>query len=76
VLISLWFTFVFTKLQPKGGLENGLRIGLYFGLFAAICSSSAYIWLPISGMLALSWFCSALIQWVIAGALVGKIYHK
>src|SRR5947208_2932589 len=43
---AIWLSFVFSQLYKVGGIENGLRFGLYIGVFAGIMMGSWYLWLP------------------------------
>lgn len=78
-VMALMFTFIYSKgyEKKKGGLEQGLRFGLYIGvLLAATGSFMWYVVLPIPGMLAFYWFIAVLVESLAAGAAVGLIYKN
>lgn len=76
VLISLWFTFIFTRFYKEGGWKNGLLFGVYLGILSGIQAAGAYYYLPISAMLAIYWLLAYLIESVIGGFLIGLIYRR
>jgi hypothetical protein len=73
---SAWLAFVFTRFYKTGSVENGLRFGLYFGIFAAIMMSSWYLYLPVHGALGISWFFCGLGEGLGAGLILGMVYRK
>ena len=73
-LLSIWITFIFTRLFREGGWKNGLLFGLYFGVLSGIQAVGAYYYLPISVTLAAAWFIVYLVQSIIGGFLIGLIY--
>ena len=75
-LLALWTTFVFARLFKDGGWQNGLKFGLYFGVLSAIHAAAAYYYLPISAELAVYWFIAFLLEGLLGGFLLGKIYHR
>ena len=76
VVIAVWVTFIFTRLFKEGGIENGLRFGLYFGVLSSMQAAGAYFYLPISSSLATYWFMSYLVESLVGGFLIGLIYRK
>lgn len=71
------FAFVYTKgyEAAKGGVGQGVRYGLYMGLFlAASIGLGSYAVLPIPGILAVYWFIGGVFEYMVAGAVVGAIY--
>jgi len=74
--IALWLTFIFTQLFKDGGIVNGMRFGLYFGVLSGIQAAGAYYYLPISQELAFYWFGVYVIESLIGGYLIGLIYKK
>lgn len=76
VLLSLWITFIFTRLFKEGGWSNGLRFGFYFGVLSSIQAIGAYYYLPISALLAACWFVAYLIESILGGLLIGCIYRR
>ena len=71
------FAFVYTKgyEAAKGGVGQGVRYGLYMGLFlAASIGLGFYAVLPVPGILAVYWFIGGVFEYMVAGAVVGAIY--
>jgi len=76
---ALVFTLIYAQgYEPaKAGPAQGMRYGLYMGLFlAAPMGIGFYAVLPIPGALAVYWFVAAVVMWAIAGAVVGALYKK
>lgn len=74
---ALVLAFVYTKgyEAAKSGIGQGVRFGLYMGIFlAASISLGFYAVLPIPGILAVYWFIGGVAEYVVAGAVVGAIY--
>lgn len=74
--LSFWTAFVFTKLFPGGGFNNGITMGLYFGVFAGILTAAWYLWLPVPAPLGLGWFISGIGEGLGSGIILGLIYKK
>jgi hypothetical protein len=75
-LFAIWITFVFTQIYPLGGLFNGLRYGIYFGVFAAFLTGMWYFYLPVSTKLGWSWFVGSLAEGIIIGVILGLTYKR
>ncbi|PIQ83396.1 MAG: hypothetical protein COV75_07650 [Candidatus Omnitrophica bacterium CG11_big_fil_rev_8_21_14_0_20_63_9] len=79
VLFGLLFAFIYAKGYESGksGLGQGLRFGALIGVFVAVPYVSVwYVVLPIPWALALGWVASALVDCLVAGAVVGVIYKN
>jgi hypothetical protein len=74
-LLSIWLTFVFTRLFKKGGWKNGIEFGLYIGVLSGIQAAGAYYYLPISLTLTGAWFVAYVIESIIGGLIIGAIYQ-
>ncbi|MEW6703186.1 MAG: hypothetical protein AB1298_10790 [Bacteroidota bacterium] len=72
---SFFFVFIFTKGYQNKGWMEGVRYGVYIGLFmnltAAVAQNVVY---AIPFYLALQWFIYGFIQSVILGVAVSLIY--
>ena len=74
-LYLLLFCYIFTKGYEGKGVGEGLRFGLLMGLFLAIPSAfDQYAIYPISLNIAVIWFVSGVISFMIAGAVFAAIY--
>lgn len=74
-LITIWVTFIFTRLFKDGGWKNGLCFGLYFGVLSGLQAAGAYYYLPITATLAGCWFLAYVAESLIGGMLIGLIYR-
>ncbi len=73
------FVFFYSKgyESNKSRLGQGLRFGLYMGIFISFPMSFGwYVILPIPFTLALYWFLAGMVSTVSAGTVVGLIYKK
>ncbi len=72
---SFFFVFIFVKGYENKGIIEGIRYGIYIGLFmnfiAAVAQNVTYF---IPYYLALQWFIYGLIQSVILGIAAALIY--
>lgn len=76
IIWSYFFVFLFVKGYENKGVGEGLRFGLYIGLFYILVSSyGMYVVLPIAYSLALQWFIYGLIQMLILGVITAVIYR-
>jgi hypothetical protein len=67
---------IFSKNYEGKGLAEGLRYGLLIGLLMGVLMASSYIWMPISGALALSWLASGVGLGLGLGAIYSFTYRK
>lgn len=79
VITAFFFCYIYTKgyeAKPSGALE-GLKCGFIIGLFVTLpMSLGTYSVMPITGRLAFYWFIMGMIEFLIAGLVVGLIYKK
>ena len=69
--IAICFVLLYERCVSEKSVSMGLKLGILFGLAAAIMSASTYVYMPIPLTLAIDWFVAILVQFVIAGWLVG-----
>ncbi len=77
-LFALALAWFYTKgYEPgKSGVGQGLRFGLYAGIF--LVAEKSFVWyvvLPVPFILNLAWLGSAFVDCLAAGLLVGLIYR-
>jgi hypothetical protein len=72
---SYFFVFFFAKGYENKGLMEGVRFGIYIGLFyMLVFAYQAYAVHPIPYSLALQWFIYGLIQCVLVGIVAALVY--
>lgn len=80
VMQAVLITALFNKC--RGGCENvcivknGLCFGVIMGLFLAALHSSAYIYMPIPGEMAVKWFISGIVNGIGSGLILAVIFKK
>ncbi len=71
----LLFCYIFTLGYEGKGVMEGVRYGALIGLLISIPSSvDHYVIYPLTGELAVIWFVTGIIGFVIAGAVFAAIY--
>lgn len=71
------FCFIYTKGHEGKGVMEGVRYGLLMGLFMSTpMAFDSYVTYPITFNLALTWFVTGIVQWMIAGAIFASIYRR
>jgi hypothetical protein len=72
---AFFFTFIFVKGYENKGIIEGVKFGIYIGLFyLPVSAYGNYAVYPIPYSLAFQWFIFGLIQSVIFGITVALIY--
>ncbi|MCW9064695.1 MAG: hypothetical protein OQJ78_00230, partial [Ignavibacteriaceae bacterium] len=72
---SFFFTFIFVKGYENKGIMEGVKFGIYVGLFYSFVWAYQSYWMyPMPYSLALQWFIFGLIQCIILGILAAMIY--
>lgn len=71
----LLFCYIFTRGYEAKGVGEGLRYGLLMGLFLAIpMAVDSYAVYPLSANLAVIWFVTGVVSFMIAGAVFAAIF--
>ena len=74
---SFFFTFVFSKGYEGKGILEGVRYGLYIGIWLSVgMAYGTYAMSPIPYSLALQWFIYGVIEYVIFGIAVAMVFGK
>ena len=77
LIISFFFTLVFSKGYEGKGVAEGVRYGFYIGVMMATpMAYASYAMYPIPYSLALQWFIYTLIQYLILGVAVAAVFGK
>ena len=72
---SFFFTFIFVKGYENKGIMEGVKYGIYMGLFYSFVFAYQSYWMyPLPYSLTLQWFIFGMIQCVILGVLAAMIY--
>ncbi len=75
LVFSLLFVFIFTKGYEGKGISEGVKYGLWMGLFVSIPKAyGLYSVLPIPYSLAIQWWIYETIQIIIYGIIAAAIY--
>ncbi len=74
---SFFFTYVFSKGFENKGIIEGVRYGIYVGLWLGVGKAyGTYAMISIPYSLALEWFIYALLEYVIAGVILSLIFAQ
>jgi hypothetical protein len=77
VVGSFLFVFIFARGYEGKGIVEGFRYGLYIGIWMGIgMAYGTYAMIAIPYSLALTWFISTVIQYILAGMLTAAIFGK
>ena len=72
---AFFFTFIFIKGYENKGLLEGVKYGIYIGLFYSFVWAYQSYWMyPLPYSLMFQWFIFGLIQCVILGVVAALIY--
>ncbi len=67
---------LFTRHYEAKGVMEGVRFGGWLGLVFGVMMASSFVWMPISGTLAVAWFVGGLLQGVGLGVIFALLYRK
>ena len=77
LVVAFFFTLIFSKGYNGTGVGEGVRYGLYAGLFVATqFAYNSYASYPLPYALALQWFIYTVIQYIILGIVVAAVFGK
>lgn len=73
--LCVLFVIGYARVARRASLGEGVRYGLWFGCLAGLLVDlNQYLLYPIPGPLAAKWFLSGLIEFILYGALVTRLY--
>lgn len=76
VITLFLFCLIFTKGYEGKGIGEGLRYGLLIGLFMSVpMAVDQFVVYPITAELAVIWFITGVINFMILGAVFAAIYR-
>jgi hypothetical protein len=74
LLVSIAFVCLYAFLVGNQGIKNGFFYGLIYGLAAGLSMGyGTFAVMPIPYYMALTWFLGSVVEYVIAGLIVGWI---
>ena len=74
---AFFFVFVFSKGYEGRGMMEGVRYGIYMGIWIGIgYAYGTYAMVAIPYWMAATWFWTAILQYVIAGIITVAIFGK
>ncbi len=72
---SFFFSFIFSKGYEGKGIWEGVRYGLYIGIWMSVgMAYGTYAMIAIPYSLALQWFIYGVIEYIIAGIVLALIF--
>ena len=75
--MTLMFCYIFTRGYENRGIGEGVRYGLYMGLFfMVVYAYDSYVIYPLPYHLILKWFVSGMVTFVAMGAVVSMVYKS
>jgi hypothetical protein len=77
VVGAFFFSFIFSKGYEGKGILEGVRYGLYIGIWLSInMAYGSYAMIAIPYSLALQWFIYGVIEYVIYGILLAFVFGR
>jgi hypothetical protein len=74
---AFFFVFVFSKGYEGKGLMEGVRYGLYIGIWMGIgYAYGTYAMIAIPYWMAQTWFWTTILQYVVAGMITAGLFGK
>ncbi len=71
------FVFIFARGYEGKGIMEGVRFGLYIGIWMGLgFAYGTYAMISIPYSLAITWFFSTLVQYIVAGVITAAIFGK
>jgi len=74
IVMAFFFTLLCVRYVPTGGAAGGAMLGLLVGLVYAGPHLISFAVQPLTFKILCGWIAGAVIQFAIAGAIVGAIY--
>ncbi len=70
-------TFIYSKGHEGSGVGEGIRFGFYMSLISFLpIAYFTYALFPITYSLTLKWYLSGLVELIIIGIVLNKLYSK
>ena len=76
-VMTLMFCYIFTRGYENRGIGEGVRYGLYMGLFFMTMQAyDSYVFYPLPYHLALKWFVAGMLVFIAMGSVVSLVYKN
>jgi ABC-type multidrug transport system permease subunit len=76
MVMVFFFCFIFTRGYENKGIGEGVRYGIYMGLFfMTVQAFDAYVVYPLPYGLILKWFLSGMVSFVVMGTVLAAVYR-
>lgn len=73
---SFFFTFIFSKGYENKGIAEGVRYGLYIGIWMSVgMAYGTYAMIDIPYSLTLEWFICGVIEYIIGGIVLALVFR-
>ena len=77
LVVAFFFALIFSRGYEGNGIMEGVRYGFYVGMLMAVpMAFASYASMPISFSLAIQWFISGIVEYVIAGIVLALVWGK
>jgi len=77
LISSFFFAFIFSKGFENKGLIEGVRYGIYVGIWLSVGKAyGTYAMIAIPYSLALQWFIYGVLEYVIAGVVLAFVFGR
>jgi hypothetical protein len=75
LVASYFFVVIFSKGYEKKGIGEGIRYGLYIGLFFSFPTVfDSYASYPLPASLAIKWFFYSILEYIILGVVIAMVF--
>ena len=76
LVMVFFFCFIFTRGYENRGIGEGVRYGIYMGLFCmTVQAFDAYVVYPLPYGLILNWFLFGMFSFVVMGIVLAVVYR-
>ena len=74
---SFFFAFIFSKGYEGKGIAEGVRYGLYIGIWMSVgMAYGTYAMIAIPYSLALQWFLYGVVEYILAGIVLALVFKS
>ena len=73
-VMAFFFTLIFARYSPGSGVAGGVRLGILIALFCIGANLITFAVQPLTTTILCGWIVGELIEFAVAGAIIGAIY--